>query len=41
MKKMNGTLRAVTINIMPRYDVKDDLRLIGIIEPIKKIEMFE
>ena len=41
MKKMNGTLRAVKINIMPRYDVKDDLRLIGFVETLKKIEMFD
>lgn len=41
MKKLGGALKPININVMPKYDFKEGLRLIGVIEPIKKFDVFE
>ena len=41
MLRNDGTVIAVNVNVIPQYDIKEGLRLIGIITPLKKFAIFD
>eukprot|EP00347_Sterkiella_histriomuscorum_P011733 403371316 len=41
LQRNDGTVLPVSINIIPKYDINEGLRLVGIIHSLKKLQIFD